>query len=111
MGTDADLTRRERAVVNAYQGGFPAVEHPFEPAAEAMRERGVDIEATALLETVRDLDERAFSPVRAARQRPGDRRRGDARRHARPDDEFDEVVERINAHREVAHNYEREHPT
>ena len=27
-----------------------------------------------------------------------------------PEDRFDEVAETVNAHREVAHNYEREHP-
>ncbi|MWV40796.1 Lrp/AsnC family transcriptional regulator [Natrialba sp. INN-245] len=111
MGMDVDLTHRERAVVNAYQGGFPAVEHPFEPAAQAMRERGVDIEATALLETVRDLDERGvlsrFGPLVNAQEIGGAATL--VAMHA-PDDEFDEVVERINAHREVAHNYEREHP-
>jgi len=58
MTTDVDLTERERAIVNAFQGGFPVVERPFEPAAAAMRERGVDIDAAELLETIQDLDER-----------------------------------------------------
>ncbi|MEY7848712.1 Lrp/AsnC family transcriptional regulator [Natrarchaeobius sp. A-rgal3] len=111
MDTDVDLTRRERAVVNAYQGGFPVLEGPFEPAAEAMRERGVDIDATALLETIRDLDERGvlsrFGPLVNAQEIGGAATL--VAMHA-PEDEFDEVVERVNAHREVAHNYERAHP-
>ncbi|RQG92199.1 siroheme decarboxylase subunit beta [Natrarchaeobius chitinivorans] len=111
MHTDLDLTRRERAVVNAYQGGFPVVERPFGPAAAAMRERGVDIDATGLLETIRDLDDRGvlsrFGPLVNAQEIGGAATL--VAMHA-PEDRFDEIVERVNAHREVAHNYEREHP-
>ncbi|WP_121741591.1 siroheme decarboxylase subunit beta [Natronorubrum halophilum] len=111
MTTDVDLTERERAVVNAYQGGFPVVERPFEPAAAAMCDRGVDIDATELLETIRDLDERGvlsrFGPLVNAQEIGGAATL--VAMHA-PEDRFDEVVEQVNAYREVAHNYEREHP-
>ncbi|SEW14138.1 siroheme decarboxylase subunit beta [Natrinema salifodinae] len=111
MTTDVDLTERERAVVNAFQGGFPVVERPFEAAASAMRERGVDIDATELLETIRDLDERGvlsrFGPLVNAQEIGGAATL--VAMHA-PEDRFDEIVEQVNAHREVAHNYEREHP-
>jgi len=42
MTTDVDLTERARAGdrQRLFQGGFPVVERPFEPAAAAMRERG-----------------------------------------------------------------------
>ena len=67
MTTDADLTDRERAVVNAFQGGFPVADDPFEVAAAAMRDNGIEITATELLETIRDLDERGvlsrFGPL------------------------------------------------
>ncbi|WP_254769235.1 Lrp/AsnC family transcriptional regulator [Salinilacihabitans rarus] len=111
MDSDADLTERERAVVNAFQGGFPVVAAPFEPAAAAMRERGVDVTAAELLETIRDLDERGvlsrFGPLVNASEIGGAATL--VATHA-PADRFDEVVEAINARREVAHNYEREHP-
>ncbi|SDJ35087.1 siroheme decarboxylase subunit beta [Natronorubrum texcoconense] len=111
MNTDVDLSERERAVVNAFQGGFPVVERPFEPAAAAMRERGVDIDAAELLETIRDLDERSvlsrFGPLVNAQEIGGAATL--VAMHA-PEDRFDEVVDAVNAHREVAHNYEREHP-
>ncbi|MFP8889939.1 Lrp/AsnC family transcriptional regulator [Natrialbaceae archaeon A-CW2] len=111
MNTDVDLTERERAVVNAFQGGFPVVDSPFEPAAAAMREAGFEITAAELLETVRDLDERGvlsrFGPLVNAQQIGGAATL--VAMHA-PEDRFDEVVDQVNSHREVAHNYEREHP-
>ncbi|WP_226004206.1 Lrp/AsnC family transcriptional regulator [Natrinema salinisoli] len=111
MSTDVDLTERERAVVNAFQGGFPVVERPFEPAATAMRDRGVDIDASELLEIVRDLDERGvlsrFGSLVNAQEIGGAATL--VAMHA-PDDRFDEIVDQVNDHREVAHNYEREHP-
>ncbi|OAQ52262.1 hypothetical protein HTG_11615 [Natrinema mahii] len=111
MTTDVDLTDVERAVVNAYQGGFPVVERPFEPAAAAVRDHGVDITATELLETIRDLDERGvlsrFGPLVNAQEIGGAATL--VAMHA-PEDRFDEIVEAVNDHREVAHNYEREHP-
>lgn len=30
---DADLTALDRGIINAFQGGFPVTERPFEPAA------------------------------------------------------------------------------
>ncbi|MFP9191491.1 Lrp/AsnC family transcriptional regulator [Natronosalvus vescus] len=111
MHTDVELTTRERAVVNAFQGGFPVVESPFDPAAAAMREAGVEIAADELLETVRDLDERGvlsrFGPLVNAQEIGGAATL--VAMHA-PEDRFDEIVETVNGHREVAHNYEREHP-
>jgi len=111
MNTDVDLTERERAVVNAFQGGFPVVERPFEPAAAAMRDNGVDIDATGLLETIRELDDRGvlsrFGPLVNAQEIGGAATL--VAMHA-PDDRFDEIVDAVNDHREVAHNYEREHP-
>ncbi|WP_049921685.1 siroheme decarboxylase subunit beta [Halopiger djelfimassiliensis] len=111
MDTDGDLTERERAVVNAFQGGFPVVDRPFEPAAAAMRDRGVDIDATALLETIRELDADGvlsrFGPLVNAQEIGGAATL--VAMHA-PDDRFDEIVKHVNDHREVAHNYEREHP-
>ncbi|TYL38058.1 Lrp/AsnC family transcriptional regulator [Natronococcus pandeyae] len=111
MTTDADLTDRERAVVNAFQGGFPVADDPFEVAAAAMRDDGIEITETELLETIRDLDERGvlsrFGPLVNAQEIGGAATL--VAMHA-PEDRFDEVVEAVNDRREVAHNYEREHP-
>ncbi|MEF8843132.1 MAG: Lrp/AsnC family transcriptional regulator [Haloarculaceae archaeon] len=101
----------DRAVVNAFQGGFPVVERPFEPAAAALRERGVELAADELLERVRRLDEEGvlsrFGPLVNAEAIGGTATL--VAMHA-PSERFDEVAEMVNARREVAHNYEREHP-
>ena len=105
------LTRLDRAIINAFQGGFPVVEHPFEPAAAALRDRGVDVTATELRERIAALDE-AGTLSRFGALVNAEAIGGTATlvaMHA-PDERFDEVAETVNAHREVAHNYEREHP-
>ncbi|AFK20010.1 Lrp/AsnC family transcriptional regulator [Haloferax mediterranei ATCC 33500] len=108
---DADLSRLDRAIVNAFQGGFPVVEHPFEPAAAALRERGVDVTETELCDQVKALDESGvlsrFGALVNAEEIGGTATL--VAMHA-PPERFDEVAEQVNAHREVAHNYEREHP-
>ncbi|QIB79301.1 siroheme decarboxylase subunit beta [Haloferax volcanii] len=108
---DADLSRLDRAIVNAFQGGFPVVERPFEPAAAALRERGVDVSAADLCERVRTLDEEGvlsrFGALVNAEEIGGTATL--VAMHA-PPERFDEVAEQVNDHREVAHNYEREHP-
>ena len=113
--TNADATialdERERAVINAFQGGFPVVERPFEPAARALRERGIELTADELLDTIRRLDEEGtlsrFGALIDAEAIGGTATL--VAMHA-PEERFDEVAEQVNAHPEVAHNYEREHP-
>jgi DNA-binding Lrp family transcriptional regulator len=111
MTEAATLDRLDRAVVNAFQGGFPVVKQPFEPAAAALRERGVEVSASELAARVRSLDEEGvlsrFGALVNAEAIGGTATL--VATHA-PADRFDEVVEAINARREVAHNYEREHP-
>ncbi|SDY39089.1 siroheme decarboxylase subunit beta [Halobellus clavatus] len=110
-GDDAALSDLDRAVINAFQGGFPVVERPFEPASAALRERGIDVTAAELLERVRELDEDGtlsrFGALVNAEEIGGSATL--VAMHA-PADRFDEIAETVNAHREVAHNYEREHP-
>ncbi|KDE60527.1 heme biosynthesis protein [Halostagnicola sp. A56] len=109
--SSVDLSEHERAVVNAFQGGFPVTERPFEPAASAMRDRGLETTGESVLETIRDLDERGvlsrFGPLVNAQEIGGAATL--VAMHA-PEERFDEVVEAVNDRREVAHNYEREHP-
>jgi len=111
MSETAGLDRIDRAVVNAFQGGFPVVAEPFGPAAEALRDRGVDVTAEELLARVRKLDEEGtltrFGALINAQEIGGAATL--VAMHA-PEERFDEVAEQVNAHREVAHNYEREHP-
>ncbi len=110
MSETVRLDRADRAVVNAFQGGFPVTERPFEPAAAALRERGVEVTAEELLERVRRLDEEGvlsrFGPLVNAEAIGGTATL--VAMHA-PPERFDEVADLVNAHREVAHNYEREH--
>jgi DNA-binding Lrp family transcriptional regulator len=111
MSTTAELDRVDRAIVNAFQGGFPVARQPFEPAAAALRERGVGVAADDLLARVREMDD-AGTLSRFGALVDAEAIGGTATlvaMHA-PEDRFDEVAERVNAHREVAHNYEREHP-
>ena len=111
MSQTTGLDRLDRAVINAFQGGFPVAADPFEPAAEALRERGVDVTAEELLERVQALDEAGvltrFGALINAQEIGGAATL--VAMHA-PEERFDEVAEQVNAHREVAHNYEREHP-
>ena len=111
MSQTAGLDRIDRAVVNAYQGGFPVVERPFEPAAAALRDHGVDVTAEELLDRVRTLDDEGvltrFGALINAAEIGGAATL--VAMHA-PDDRFEEVAETVNDHREVAHNYRREHP-
>ena len=108
---DADLTTLDRAIINAFQGGFPVTARPFEPAAAALRERGVDVTAARLCERVRELDEEGvlsrFGALVNAEEIGG--AASLVAMHA-PADRFEEVVETVNDFTEVAHNYEREHP-
>ena len=110
MSEAATLDRLDRAVVNAFQGGFPVVEGPFEPAAAALRERGVEVSAADLAARVRHLDDEGilsrFGALVNAEAIGGTATL--VATHA-PEDRFEEVVEAINSRREVAHNYEREH--
>ncbi|MES3518107.1 MAG: Lrp/AsnC family transcriptional regulator [Natronomonas sp.] len=110
--TDAtDLDRLDRAVINAFQGGFPVVTDPFEPAAERLRDAGIDIDADELLDRIRRLDESGvltrFGPLINAQEIGGAATL--VAMHA-PPDRFEEIAEAVNDHTEVAHNYEREHP-
>ncbi|WP_459191355.1 siroheme decarboxylase subunit beta [Halosimplex sp. J119] len=106
-----DLDDVDRAILNAYQGGFPVVADPYEPAAAALRDHGVDVTADELHERLAALDEESvltrFGALINAEAIGGTATL--VAMHA-PEERFDEVAEQVNAHTEVAHNYEREHP-
>ncbi|TKX45970.1 MULTISPECIES: Lrp/AsnC family transcriptional regulator [unclassified Halorubrum] len=108
---DADLTALDRAIINAFQGGFPVAERPFDAAAAALRERGVEVTGPALCERVRELDEEGilsrFGALVNAEEIGG--AASLVAMHA-PEDRYDEIAETVNEFTAVAHNYEREHP-
>jgi siroheme decarboxylase len=94
-----------RAIINGLQGGFPLTHRPF-------RDAGGELGLTEgeLLDGVRDLldDGRLsrFGPLWNAAGLGGD---VCLCAMAVPDDRFDDVAAAVNAHPEVAHNYERTH--
>ena len=99
------LDDKDREIVNTLQGGFEIVERPFREAAARL-----DIEEDDLIERVQRLvDGRAlsrFGPMYNAEKLGGD---VTLCALAVPEQRFDEIAERVNAHREVAHNYARTH--
>jgi DNA-binding Lrp family transcriptional regulator len=107
----ADLDRVDRAILNAFQGGFPVVPGPFGPAAAALAEHGIDITGNELLDRIRTLDEEGiltrFGALINAEAIGGTATL--VATHA-PEEYYDDHAELINAHPEVAHNYERNHP-
>ncbi|SMO63324.1 siroheme decarboxylase subunit beta [Halorubrum cibi] len=108
---DADLTALDRAIINAFQGGFPVTARPFEPAAAALRERGLEVTGSELCERVRELDESGvlsrFGALVNAEEIGG--AASLVAMHA-PEERYEEVAETVNNFTAVAHNYEREHP-
>ncbi|PSQ54794.1 Lrp/AsnC family transcriptional regulator [Halobacteriales archaeon SW_8_68_21] len=108
---DADLTALDRAIINAFQGGFPVAERPFDAAAAALAERGVDVTGPELCERVRELDEEGilsrFGALVNAEEIGG--AASLVAMHA-PADRYEEIAETVNEFTAVAHNYEREHP-
>jgi len=101
----ADLDFAERAVINALQGGFPLTARPFRDAGAAL-----GLSEDQMLATVRRLIERGrlsrFGPLWNAEGLGGD---VCLCAMAVPPARFDAVAEQVNAHPEVAHNYERDH--
>jgi len=95
----------DRRIVNALQGGFPICERPFAAAAEGL---GTD-EAT-LIARLRAMRQEGvlsrFGPLYKAEGLGG---AVTLAAMAVPEERFEQVVAQVNAHREVAHNYARDH--
>lgn len=99
------LSETDRRLINAFQGGFPICERPFQAAAETL---GMD-EATliARIEVLLDAGVLSrFGPLFNA-----DRMGGVNILAAMsvPASEFDDIAELVNGQPEIAHNYRREH--
>jgi siroheme decarboxylase len=97
-----DLDRR---IINNLQGGFPLSERPFLEAAQklGMDERELIDRLEQLLET--GVLSR-FGPMYHAERLGGGLTLAAL---AAPAERFDAVAELVNAHPEVAHNYQRDH--
>jgi DNA-binding Lrp family transcriptional regulator len=108
--TSADLDRTDRAIVNGFQGGFPVAERPFDLAAAALRDHGIDVQSAELSARVLELVESDVLS-RFGASIDADALGGATTLVAMsvPEAEFESVVETVNEYREVAHNYERAH--
>ncbi len=95
----------DRCIINELQGGFPVTERPY---ADAAAKLGLSEEA--LMDRIGQLVEQGvlsrFGPMYNAEQLGG---AVTLCAMEVPAECFDEVAEGVNAHREVAHNYARDH--
>lgn len=103
--TQAVIDDTDRAIINALQGGFGFDERPYRKAAEQL-----GLSETELITRLERLVEcRAlsrFGPMYNAERIGG---AVTLCALAVPQARFDDVAELVNSHREVAHNYERDH--
>jgi DNA-binding Lrp family transcriptional regulator len=94
-----------RAIINGLQGGFPLTQQPFRDAGATL-----GLSEGELIDGVGDLIEAGqlsrFGPLWNAELLGGG---VCLAAMAVPSQRFDEVAEMVNAHPEVAHNYERSH--
>ena len=94
----------DRRIINALQGGFPLAERPYAEAASAL-----GIAEEELLARLRRLLEDGvlsrFGPLYNAERLGGALTLAAM---AVPAERFEEVAALVNAHPEVAHNYQRE---
>ena len=95
----------DRIIVNTLQDGLPLCGEPF---AQIAQQLDTD-EQTIVARIANLLDEGVltrFGPLYNAERLGGAL---SLCALSAPPDAFDEIAERVNAHPEVAHNYEREH--
>lgn len=95
----------EKAIINGLQGGFPLTPRPFHDAGAEL-----GLSEGELIQGVRDLvgagQLSRFGPSWNADLLGGDVCLAAI---AVPPERFDQVAERVDAHPEIAHNYERTH--
>jgi len=100
-----NLDPTARAIVNGLQGGFPLTSRPFRDAG-----RELGLTEDELIEGVRALTDSGalsrFGPLWNAEQLGG---AVCLAAMAVPRPRFEEVADKVNAHPEIAHNYERVH--
>lgn len=95
----------DRMIINGLQGGFEIVERPYKQAGARLGLEEEDLIARlATLVSSRALSR--FGPMYNAERLGG---AVSLCAVAVPQERFDAVAEQINSHREVAHNYARDH--
>jgi len=105
VSQESVLDTIDRRLINAFQGGFPICERPFQVAAETL---GLD-EATLInrIETLLKTGVLTrFGPLYNADRMGGV---NVLAAMALPNAEFERVAEFVNLQPEIAHNYRREH--
>ncbi|PIT02525.1 protein nirG [Bradyrhizobium nitroreducens] len=99
------LDPTEKAIINGLQGGFPLTQRPYRDAgAKLGLSEGEMIEEIGHLIAGGQLSR--FGPLWNAEALGG---AVCLAAIAVPRERFDEVAELVNAHPEIAHNYERDH--
>lgn len=102
---DMELDAIDRLIINRLQGGFPVCEQPYAEAAASL-----GLSEAELIERIGRLVQAGvlsrFGPLFNA-----DRLGGTAVLAAMsvPEAEYEAVAQTVNAQREIAHNYRREH--
>ncbi len=100
-----ELDDTDARIINALQGEFPIESRPYRTAASAL-----GLGERELIERIEDLIGSRmisrFGPLYNAEAMGG---AVTLAAMSVPATRFDEIAEMVNAHREVAHNYEREH--
>ncbi|WP_435075096.1 siroheme decarboxylase subunit beta [Halorubrum sp. HHNYT27] len=114
MSLDADwrtdIDAVDAALIDEYQSGFPVEARPFERVArEISAETGVDVDADAVLDRVRNLREQGVFRRFGAVLNPPVIGSSTLAAVRAPDDRFDEIAAVINGYRQVNHNYRRDH--
>jgi DNA-binding Lrp family transcriptional regulator len=95
----------EKAIINGLQGGFPLTSRPFRDAGATLGlSEGELIDGVSNLLANGQLSR--FGPLWNAELLGG---AVCLAAMAVPRERFDEVADRVNAHPEIAHNYERDH--
>lgn len=99
------LDDTDRAILNALQDGFPLTPRPYDDAAQPLGIAGSEL--ISRLTRMRQIGAiTRFGPFFDAAAMGG---AFCLCAMAVPEDRFDEVLAQVNAHPEVAHNYERTH--
>ncbi|RNJ25772.1 siroheme decarboxylase subunit beta [Halosegnis longus] len=98
------LDATDAALIDEYQSGFPVTERPFRVLAEEL-----GIEESDTLDRVRRLREDGIFRRFGAVLNPPVIGSSTLAAVSAPDGRFDEVADTINSHRQVNHNYRRDH--
>ncbi len=95
----------DRNIINTLQGGFPICDSPYRVVAEQLGIKEADL--LQRLEKMLELKQLSrFGPMYNAERLGGGLSLCAMKL---PEADFERVVELVNAHPEVAHNYAREH--